>query len=135
MLDLAKQNPADAAEAGYEMTIVMPDGTDTDAKIKIRGVMSTVVKNYSRKVFQEMQMKEKMAKRRGKEPEEPTLEELEEMASKAAAVRIISWSNISEDGKEIKFSKEAAEDLMKRFSWIREQVLQASDDVTNFRLD
>lgn len=135
MLDLSKQNPADVAEAGYEFTVEMPDGTPTDAKIKVRGVMSKTVKDYSRKVFREMQMKEKMARKRGKEVDEPTIEELEELAAETAANRVISWVGIGENGKEIPFSKEAAVDVFKRFAFIREQVMQASEDISNFRFD
>lgn len=135
MLDLKISNPADVAEAGYVVKIELPDGTPTDAEVKVRGVASKIVRDYSRKMFQEMQMKEKMAKRRQKEVDEPTIEELEEMAAKAAAVRVISWKNIGEDGKEIPFSKENAEDVLKRFPFIREQVLSASDDLSNFRFD
>lgn len=135
MLDLSKNNPADVAEAGYEFQLELPDGTPTDALIKVRGVMSKTVRDYGRKMVQEMQMKEKMARKRGKEVDEPSIEELEDMASKAAAIRVIGWKNIGEEGKEIPFTREAAEDLMKRFPFIREQVIAASDDVTNFRFE
>lgn len=133
MFDLAKKDPSLVAEAGYEFVLELPDGTPTDAKIKVRGAMSKIVQNYSRQVYREMQMKEKVNSRKGKPADEPSLEELEEMASRNAAVRVISWSNIGEDGKEIPFSKENAEDLFKRYGWIRQQVLEASDDLTNFR--
>lgn len=36
-------------------------------------------------------MKEAAARRRGKEPEELTLDEAEELAAESAIVRIISW--------------------------------------------
>lgn len=133
MLDLSKTNPADKAEEGYEFTVTLPDGTETDAKIKVRGSASKTVKDYGRQMYREMQIKEEQARRRGKPLEQPTLEELEEKAAASAAIRVISWKGLGEDGTEIPFSKENAERLFKKYPFIRDQVIEASDDVMNFR--
>lgn len=133
MFDLSKNNPSEIAELGYEFTVALPDGTLTEAKIKVRGINSSVVKNYSRKIINEMKIKEQAAKRRGREVEEMTIEEMEEQYAKASAVRIIDWSGIGEEGKEIKFSKEEAERLMLKYPFIREQVMEESDNILNFR--
>lgn len=135
MFDLSKQDPGLKAEAGYEFVLELPDGTPTDVKIKVRGAMSKVVQSHQRQLYREKQLKDKMAARKNKLAEDPTIEELEEMTSRAAAVRVISWSGLAEDGKEIPFSKENAEDLFQRYGWIRHQVLEVSDDLTNFRQD
>lgn len=135
MLDLSKNNPAEIAEAGFEFNIILPDGTETDAKIKVRGRNSPVVKTHARKVFKELQMKEQAARRRGKEAEDLSLEEAEELAVRNAVVRIISWSGIAEDGKEIAFSKEEAERILTKYTFIREQVMEESDNILNFRHD
>ena len=133
MFDLSKNNPADIAETGYEFALALPDGTLTEAKIKVRGLNSPVVKNYSRKIINEMKIKEQAAKRRGREVEDMSIEEMEEQYSKAAAVRVIDWSGIGDEGKEIKFSKEEAERLMLKYPFIREQVMEESDNILNFR--
>lgn len=133
MFDLSKNNPAVVAETGYEFDVVMPDGTVTDIKIKVRGINSPVVKTYSRKIINEMKIKEQAAKRRGRDVEEMSIEEMEEQYSKAAAVRIIDWSNLADEGKEVKFSKEEAEVLMLKYPFIREQVMEESDNILNFR--
>lgn len=135
MLDLVKNNPADKAEAGYEFTVVLPDGTETDAKIKVRGQNSPVVKAFGRKTFKEIQMREQRAKRTGKQEEEMTLEEAEEFAARAAAVRVIGWSGIAEDGKEVVFSKDEAERIFLAYPFIREQVMEESNNILNFRHD
>lgn len=135
MLDLSKTNPAKAAEIGYTFNVTLPDGTVTDAKITVRGSNSATVKNYYRRMFQEMKMKEQQAKRRGREVEEPTLDELEEQASEAAAMRIISWEGIATEGKAVPFTQEAAVKIMKEHDWLRNQVVEHSDNVFNFRLD
>jgi hypothetical protein len=133
MFDLSKNNPADVAEAGYEFKVMLPDGTETDIKIKVRGVHSPVVKAFGREVLKEMKMKEEAAKRRNKLPEDMTIEEAEDFAVRAAIVRTISWQNIGEDGQEIPFTKENAQRIYLKYPWIREQVMEQSNDVFNFR--
>lgn len=135
MLDLQKNDPSVIAEAGFEFTVVLPDGTETDAKIKVRGNASPVVRNYAKKVFNEMQSRAQYAKRRGKEPEEITIEEAEKMAAKNAAIRVISWSGVGEGGKELVFSVEEAERVFLKYPFIREQVMEESENLKNFRFD
>lgn len=135
MLDLSKNDPAKVAEAGYEFTVVMPDGTETDAKITVRGQFSPAVKAYGRKMYAEYNMRVQAAKRRGKEVEDLTLEEAEDLAVKSAAVRVIGWKGLGEGDKEIAFSKDECERILKAYPFIREQVMKESDEITNFRHD
>jgi len=133
-LDLAKTNLADAADAGYEFEIKLPgSGDPTGAFITVRGEMSKVVKNYSRQKFREFQLKEQQAKRRGKESQEMTLEEAEDLAIETALVRVIDWRGITENGKDVPFTKENAERIFREHSWIREQVMEESGQLLNFR--
>lgn len=135
MLDLKKNDPAKAAEVGYTFNVVLPDGTETDAKITVRGSNSAVVKNHSRRIYQEFKQREQQAKRRGRDPEELTLDEAEKLAAEAASIRVIDWVGIAEDGKEIKFSQAEAERVFKEYPFIREQVMTESDNVFNFRTE
>lgn len=133
-LDLAKTNLADAADAGYEFEIKLPgSGDPTGAFITVRGEMSKVVKNYSRQKFREFQLKEQQAKRRGKESQEMTLEEAEDLAIETTLVRVIDWRGITENGKDVPFTKENAERIFREHSWIREQVMEESSQLLNFR--
>lgn len=135
MLNLKVNDPAVIAEVGYEFTVEMPDGTQTDAKIKVRGGLSKTVMNYGRKMFAEKQARDKQKKRnRSYDENDIDLTELEASAVKAAVVRIISWSGLGvEEGKELAFNQENAEMLMKDYPFIREQVIQNSEDLSNFR--
>jgi hypothetical protein len=135
MLDLSKNNPAEVAEEGFEFAVVLPDGTVTDAKIKVRGSSSKKVRDHGRQMFREMQIKEEQARRRSKPVEQPSLEELEEKAAVAAAVRVISWSNMGEDGEPIPFSQENAERLFKKYPFLRDLVIEESDNIHNFRFE
>lgn len=133
-LDLAKTNLAQAADAGYEFEVKLPGtGDPTGAFITVRGEMSKTVKAYARQKFREFQLKEQQAKRRGKESDEMTLEEAEELAIESAIVRIIGWRGITENTKEVPFTKENAERIFKEHGWIREQVMEESGQLINFR--
>jgi hypothetical protein len=135
-MDLAKNNPSKAAEVGFEFAVKDPSGMEDDKfKITVRGVMAKEVQAYQRKLFREEQLKDAALRRKGKDPEQKTLEELEEQLAADAARRIITWKGLSDDGKEIPFTLEFAENLFKDSSWafIRSQVLEASNELTNFR--
>lgn len=133
MFDLSKKNFSEAAEAGYTFELKLPTGEATGAFITVRGEQSKVVKQYGRKKFSEMQMKEQAARRRGKDAETMTLEEAEELAIETAIVRLIGWKGISDAGKEVPFTKEAAAEILREHSWIREQIMQESNELLNFR--
>lgn len=135
MLDLSKNNLAEQAEAGYEFELLLPGTKDkTGAFVKVRGSNSKVVRAYARKKYQEMQLRDKMAKRKGKD-DEMTIEEAEDLAIESAVMRVIGWKGIAEDNKEIAFSKENAERVLREHSWIREQIMEESEDLLNFRPD
>lgn len=129
--DIAQLNPAKQAEAGYEFEATLPDGSKTGIFITVRGDHSPAVKNYGRRVYQEMKQKEQIAKRKGKEYE-LDLDEAEEMSAEAAAIRVIGWKGIAENGKEVKFSKEEAKRIFLEHDWLKGQVLEQSSNVFNF---
>lgn len=132
-LDLAKTNIAAEAESGYEFELLHPaTGEGTEGFIKIRGEKSKVVQNHARKVVTEMQKREKMAKGKNKEVE-LSIEDLEEMAVERAFVRIISWKGIQENGVDLPFNRENAERILKDHPWIRESVMEESENLLNFR--
>ena len=132
--DLKANDVAAKGEAGYEFELKFPGTFEaTGAFIKVRGELSKIVKAYSRRKFEEYQRKLAADKRRGKVNDDISLDEAEELAVESAVVRIISWKGIEEDGKEVPFTKENAERILTEHSWIREQVMEASNDLVNFR--
>lgn len=130
--DLNKDNFSTAAEQGVELELILPTGAGSGAYLTIIGDNSKTVKAYSRKKFQEYQMKVQIAKRKGKEPEELTLEEAEELAVESAAVRVMGWKGFTEDGKEVKFSKEKLNEVLTQHPWVREFVMQESSNIFHF---
>lgn len=134
MFDLSKNNMAEAAEAGYEFELRIPGTNEpTGAFVTVRGSESKVVREYARKTYNAIRMREAALRKRGKEPEEMTLEEAEEMAIESAVTRVISWRGIADGGKEVAFTKEAASSIFKEHPWIREQIMEESSQLLNFR--
>ena len=131
--DLAKHNFSTAAEQGYTFSLKTPTGADSGAKLTILGELSPTVKAYSRKKFAEYQQRQVMLKRKGKEDEQMSLEEAEEMAVENALVRLIGWEGVTDDGKEVKFSKEKAREVLTNHTRLLEQIISESQDVLNFQ--
>jgi len=134
MLDLKVKNISAISEAGYEFELLYPGSNErTGAFVTVRGVQAPKVRAYSRKKYNEYQLKETQARRKGKEPDQLTLEDAEDLAIESAIVRIIDWKGITEDGIEVPFTKENAERILREHSWIREAVVVESDQLLNFQ--
>ena len=133
LFDLSKNDPSKSAEAGYEFQLVLPgSGEATGAFVTVRGEHSPVVKQYAKKKYNEYQMQVQAAKRKGKDYE-LSLDESEVMSVESATNRVISWRGIANEGTEVVFSKDTCAEILKQHSWIREQVLEESQQAFNFR--
>jgi len=132
-LDLSITNIAAQSESGYEFELLHPaTGEGTGGFVLIRGEKSRTVQNHARKIVTEMQKREKVAKGKNKEIE-LSIEDYEDMAVDRAIVRIISWRGIQENGQDVPFNRENAERILKEHPWIREAVMEESDNLLNFR--
>lgn len=132
MLDLTKQNLAEQNEAGFEFELLYPGSQEkTGAFVKVRGVQSPTVRAFQRKKYNEFRVREQAAKRKNKE-EEITLDEAEDMAIESAINRVIGWKGIAEGNVEVAFTKENAERILRQHSWIRDQIMEESDQLLNF---
>jgi hypothetical protein len=132
MFDIQKQDYSKAAEVGYTFELKLPTGASSGAKLTIIGDLSPTVKAYGRRKFQEFQQRQAIAKRKNRE-EELDLDEAEEMAVESALVRLIGWEGITENGKEVPFTKEKAAEVLKTHAWIREEITKEAGDITNFQ--
>lgn len=129
--DIVKQDYSKSAEIGYTFDLILPDGSESGATLTVLGDLSPTVKNYGKKKYREFKQLQDAAKRRGKDWE-PTLEEADELSAEAALVRLIGWSGITENGKNVEFTKEKALEILKQHSWIRESIMQESAAISNF---
>jgi hypothetical protein len=131
--DIKKNDPTKLAEAGHTFKIETPDGEVQDATVTVRGTNSPKVKDFLRTSHNQWRMRDAQAKKRGKEPEDLTIDELEDFGIRSAVVRIIGWKGIEEDGKVIVFSPEEAVRLMTEHAFLRDAVVKESDNALNFR--
>ena len=131
-LNLSVLNVSEVSESGIDIELVHPaTGEGLDAWVRVRGKDSRTVQNHARKVVNDMQKREKIAKGKNKDAD-MSIEELEMLAVERAVTRIISWRGIEEDGQPVPFTVENATRILKDNPWIREQVLENSDDLTGF---
>lgn len=131
-LNLSVLNVSEVSESGIDIELVHPaTGEGLDAWVRVRGKDSRTVQNHARKVVNDMQKREKIARGKNKDTD-LSIEELEMLAVERAVIRIISWRGIEEDGQPVPFTVENATRVLKDNPWIREQVLENSDDLTGF---
>jgi len=130
--DIVKQNFSASSEIGYEFELKLPTGEGSGAFLTVIGDYSPTVKQYSKRKYQEFTQRQTIARRKGKE-EELSLEDAENLAIEAALVRLIGWRGFTEEGKEVKFSKDKAREVLTQHSWIRDQIQDESSDVGNFK--
>ena len=131
-LNLSVLNVSEVSESGIDIELVHPaTGEGLDAWVRVRGKDSRTVQNHARKVVNDMQKREKIARGKNKDAD-MSIEELEMLAVERAVIRIISWRGIEEDGQPVPFTVENATRVLKDNPWIREQVIENSDDLTEF---
>ena len=115
------ENPIDVKMKG-------PDGNDTGIIFCVIGKNADAVTQWQTKQFNAMQREAYFAqKKRGKDPEPKTIEELAEMNIQGALVRVVGWKNVSQE-----FSKDILKKVLERNPHFVEQVIDASDDLGNF---
>lgn len=131
--DLVKQDFSKSSEVGYTFDLLLPTGVSSGAKLTVIGEMSPAVKNYGRKKFAEYQQKVTIAKRKGKDVDDMSLEDAEELAVETALVRLVGWSGITEEGKDVPFTKEKAQAVLMQHGWIREAIMQEAGEIENFQ--
>ena len=130
--DIKKTNLAEQAEAGYEFEVKLPDGSSTDFYITVRGNLSPKVKKFSKDLFNQLQLKELQAKRKGKADQPVDLDEAEETLIKSAVARIVTWKGLEDGGKVVEPTQENFIRIMTDLDWVRKQVLDESDNDANF---
>ena len=130
--DIKLTNLSEKAEAGYEFEVKLPDGSPTDFYITVRGNQSPKIKKFSKDLFNKLQMKELQAKRKGKADQPVDLDEAEQTLVDSAVARIITWKGLEEGGKVVEPTHDNIVRIMTELDWVRKQVLDESDNDSNF---
>lgn len=123
---LADLDLVSASENSFEFEYLRPDGRETGVFIKVIGSQAPKVQEWIRKSLNRRRAQEALATKRGKEIER-LVEDDEQFGIDAAAIRIVGWSGISEP-----YTPEAAKILVTNNSEVRDQVLEASNNLGNF---
>jgi len=107
-----------------ELTILLPDGTPTDIKLKLVGQDSTQFRTVAKKFAKQMLNNE------GK----PDIDVLEAQNAELSAACIVGWSGLTENDAEVPYSPQKAQELMAlpQLAFIREQVEGYVAKRTNF---
>ena len=124
-ISLADLDLVTASENTYEFEY-LPDGRSTGVLISVIGGQAPKVQEFVRKYFNLKRTAEALAAKRGKDIAR-TIEDDEDFAVDYAAIRITGWKGIAEP-----FSLENAKVLCRNNRLIREQVVEASDNLANF---
>lgn len=133
--DLSKKENqlSQLAEEGVEFELKHPDTDEPlGAFIKVRGARSKTAEKFLRKMINENARQEAL-RSKGKDRDKPRpIEESIEGMNEIAFVRIISWRGIEDNGVPYELTKENALELFERESWIRDQILEVSNEAERF---
>lgn len=123
-MDISVFNTVASCESGKWVEIKDLEGNKTDIRIKVVGVDSKRYKMESHKLAKYL---EKIREDKNKD-----YDEIEAKTLHMAVSITIDWENISEDGKDLPFSKENAERIYSLAPILPEQIIKVAKDRTNF---
>lgn len=123
---------AKASERGYTFEPRYPDGTPIGATITVRGPESAAVRDLLRQQVREMQARETAGRRRGREAEPRSLEEMEAQAVELAVAYTVTWEGFVDDDVVLAPTETHLRAIYTDYSWIRRQVIEEAQDLGNF---
>ncbi|MFZ7342948.1 hypothetical protein [Avibacterium volantium] len=107
------------------------EGTELEATMTVYGALSDVVKKHQSQVLRQLQKRE-FENSRSRKQNYRTLTEMEQDAIENAIVRIADWHGIEWEGKDLEFTQENARKLLNACPWMREQIIEQSENLGNF---
>jgi len=121
-----------ASESGYTFEPTYPDGTGIGATITVRGPDSDKVRSMLRQQISIINAREQTAKKRGREVDPQSLDELEAQVIDLAVAYTITWSGFKDGDKVIEPTEANFRSIYADYSWIRRQVIDEAQDLGNF---
>ena len=132
-MDLTKLSTTENAESGFKMEILNPaTGVPVGAFITVAGTDSKTYQDAQHKISNK-RMK-KVSGRTGMRYL-PTSEEVEVESIELLARCTLGWENIEWEGQSLPFNLENAKTIYTELLWLREQVISAMEDRSNFLSD
>ena len=131
-MELSALDLSTTSEQGYEFEFI-PEATGIGEGffITVLGKHADTVKEWTRKAVNNMRDRERMLAKKGKD-EFRKVEEDEAFGIQLAAITIIGWKGLNDNGKPVEYSKDMALNICRINPEIRDQVSAASDLMSNF---
>jgi hypothetical protein len=126
-VDILSYSAIKDSEQGFDLVMKTPDGQDMEVIFTIIGKYAEPVQHWSKKIFAEWQRENDIAKRKGKEPESKTIDELRDQNIDGASVRVIGWKNVEQE-----FSKDILKQVLAQNPHWVDQIVEESDNAGNF---
>lgn len=124
---------SEASEQGYTFEPRYPSSNaGIEATITVRGPESEVVRTMLRRQIAELQTREQNAKKRGRDAEPPTLEELETQSIELAVAYTKTWAGFKDGDRVLEPTEANYRRIYAEHPWIRRQVIEEAQDLGNF---
>jgi len=123
---------AAASEAGYTFEPTYPDGTGIGATITVRGPDSEKVRALVRQQIAQASARELTAKKRGRDLEPLSLEEIEAQVVEMAVAYTVTWKGFEDGDKTLEPTEANFRLIYTEYPWIRRQVVDEGQDLGNF---
>lgn len=126
-ISLDSLNVVKASAAPFTLDIVDDAGNKLGFSLDVIGSNSEVITKFFAKAMNARRTAEDMQRKKGKDVQVTKVEDDIAFANELAAKRIVGWNGIDDE-----FSPERAIKLIETNPMVREQVMNASDDIRNF---
>jgi len=130
--DLGQIDTIAACNKPFELEIVHPISKEkTGVFISVVGKDSDAYRGRIKAIANESLARDAFAGQRGK-VDIPNIDKMETKNIDSLVAATVGWRNVVLDGEELAFSAEAARKVYQRILPVREQVLEAINDLENF---
>lgn len=127
LVDISNFDAIAEAEIAFDLMMKNTDGSDTQVTLCVLGQFSSAVEQWHSNFYRKYQRDLEIAKRKGKEPEIKSYEEMRDQDVDGTLVRIVAWKGVSNE-----FDKEKLRNALTRNPHWRRQIQEASEDTANF---
>ena len=141
-VDIFALNTTAACDKGAEIELKHPKVGPSGVFVTVMGKDSVAYRDHVKSNINERQRREALAARRGKDIDNPTLDEAEEKGTELIIVCTLGWRQKNKDGsfkntltykgEELDFNVSNAKLIYTNELWIRREVDDAIHDLENF---
>jgi hypothetical protein len=127
VLDILSFDAVKDASNAAPVEMKLATGEPSGVTFHVLGKHAEPVQALIRKMIRKQQTEDAIAKRKGRNPEIKTIEELEEQSIELAVVRVTGWEGVKQE-----FSADILKQALKRNPHWVEQIIDESNNDGNF---